>query len=144
MGIISTNIDSKGIKNNNFNFSNETSKNLENIKTKLNFTSKAILNINQRMSILEKKIIYLFNQPKNGYKNNYNPEELKGVMDYYENAIQKSGNNNDNPVEIFEDVNNHVEDIRQEVLNCKSQNLKRDEIIEKYKQMNNIENENMI
>jgi hypothetical protein len=25
-------------------------------------------------------------------------------------------NENDNPVEIFEDVNNHVEDIRQEVL----------------------------
>jgi hypothetical protein len=73
-----------------------------------------------------------------------NTEELKEAMDYYENEIEKSGNNNDNPVEIFEDVNNHVEDIRQEVLNRKSQNLKRDEIIEKYKQMNNIENENNI
>jgi WD40 repeat protein len=71
MGIISTNIDSKGIKNNNFNFSNETSKNLENIKTKLNFTSKVILNMSQRMNILGKKIIDLFNQPKNGYKNNF-------------------------------------------------------------------------
>ena len=32
----------------------------------------------------------------------------------YQNIIEKNDNNN--PVEIFEDVNNHVEDIRQEVL----------------------------
>ena len=43
MGIISTNIDSKGIKNNNFNFSNETSKNLENIKTNYQSNNKYII-----------------------------------------------------------------------------------------------------
>ena len=36
-------------------------------------------------------------------------------MDYYNNIISKYGNN-DNTVEIFDNVNNHVEDIRQEVI----------------------------
>ena len=58
-------------------------------------------------------------------------------MDYYQNTIQKNGNNNDNPVEIFEDVNNHVEDIRQEVLNNKTQNINGNEEVGIYNQGNN-------
>ena len=64
-----------------------------------------------------------------------NREALKEAMNYYQNSVQK--NDNDNPVEIFEDVNNHVEDIRQEVLNNKNQDLNRNEIEGIYNQDNN-------
>ena len=85
------------------------------------------------MNFLEKKRV-LYNYPKidyiinfnnmeinnNNNNNNNNIEkrneedygELKEAMDYYQNVIQKNENNNDNPVELFEDVNNHVEEIR--------------------------------
>ena len=148
MEIISTNIDSKDIKKNNLNFSNEASKNIENIKNKLDFATKTMLNMSQRINFLEKKLTDLYNYPKNDYNNNFNnieiknnniengneeeygnPEELKEAMDYYQNVIQKNGNNNDNPVEIFEDVNNHVEDIRQEVINNKNKNINKKEIV---------------
>ena len=42
-------------------------------------------------------------------------EALKEAKIYYHSLIKKYENNN--PVEIFEDINNHVEDIRQEVSN---------------------------
>ena len=84
------------------------------------------------MDYLEKKVADLYNN--NIEENNINIENRNGedygnrealneAMDYYNNIISKNGNN-DNPVEIFEDVNNHVEDIRQDVLNNKNQNLK--------------------
>lgn len=44
-----------------------------------------------------------------------NKETLKEAKIYYHSLIKKYENNN--PVEIFEDINNHVEDIRQEVSN---------------------------
>ena len=71
---------------------------------------------------------------------NPNPEALKEAMDYYNNIIKKD--NNDNPVEIFEDVNNHVEDIRQEVMNNNNQDLKRNEIIEIYNYKSNYNDNN--
>ena len=153
--IISTKVDSKDMKN--FIFSNDALKNFENIKNKLDIATKEMVNMSQRMNLLEKQITDLYNFRKNEYNNNINnnienrneerygnPEEIKEAIDYYQNIIQKNGNNNDNPVEIFEDVNNHVEDIRQEVLNRKIQNLNRNELIEINNQNNNIENENIV
>ena len=62
-----------------------------------------------------------------------NPEAYKEAINCYQNIIEKNDNNN--PVEIFEDVNNHVEDIRQEVLQNNNQN--RGELIEIYSQNEN-------
>ena len=90
---------------------------------------------NSQFNINNMKNVDLNNVKDNENEEQYNPnpEALKEAMDYYNNIIKKD--NNDNPVEIFEDVNNHVEDIRQEVMsnNNNDQNLKRTEIIEIYK-----------
>ena len=129
--------------NNNL-FSNEMSQNIKTMINKLDNASVTIQKMNERMNILEKQLNELYNFPKekfdnsknkelinkhelNNIKNNIinnvkenevlhpNPQALKEALDYYQNTIKK--NNNDNPVEIFEDVNNHVEDIRQEAIN---------------------------
>ena len=160
---MSTNIDSKDINNlqnqnlkesktnnNNIYYSNEMSKNIENMMNKLDSASKTMLNMNQRMNFLETQLNNLYNLPKNEFNSNTqleqynnnngneeeyaNPEALKEAMDYYHSMIQKN-NDNDNPVEIFEDANNHVEDIKQEVMNNK--NLNRNEIIDIYSHNNN-------
>ena len=150
-------------KNNNLFVSHEMSKNFENMKNKLDNVTEIMQNMNQKINFLETKIKDLYNFPKNDFHNNQtneynkidnmemnkmnienkneedyaNKEALKEAMDYYQNSIQKNGNNNDNPVEIFEDVNNHVEDIRQEVLNNKTQNINGNEEVGIYNQGNN-------
>ena len=139
--IISTNIDSKELniknnKNKDTNFSNDMSNNIESIFNQLDNTSKTMQKFTQRMNLLESQLSELYNIPKdklnniqnnefinngqyNNMKNNNekenedlypNPQALKEAMDYYQTNFKK--NNNDNPVEIFEDVNNHVEDIK--------------------------------
>jgi centriolar protein POC1 len=149
--IISTNIDSKKInikkknnsKLNNNLFSNEMSQNIQTMINKLDNASVTIQKMNERMNILEKQLNELYNIPKDKFDNSQNkeliniksnsinlvkeneelhpnPQALKDALDYYQNMIKK--NNNDNPVEIFEDVNNHVEDIRQAAINNNNQN----------------------
>lgn len=139
--IVSTNIDSKEVnikdnKNNNINYPNNMSNNIKSMINQLENTSKTMQKMNQRMNLLESQISELYNMPKDKFsniqnnefinigqysnmKNNNekeneeqypNPQALKEAMDYYQNNFKK--NNNDNPVEIFEDVNNHVEDIK--------------------------------
>ena len=129
--IASTNIDSKemtNIKNicNNkgkdeMNFSPEISKKFNEMINKLEVADKVIQSMSQRMNYLEKQL-YDINGNKNEKENNDNLANLNEAINYYNNVIKK--NENDNPVEIFEDVNNHVEDIRQEVLRNEDYKLK--------------------
>ena len=160
------NIDNNSI-NNQIYFYNEMSKKYETIINKINNETKNMQNLNQRMDFIQSKLKDFYNSPNNNkfkstYMNNKvnmnnnvnnennkineeyetNPEALKEVMDYYQNMTNK--NNNENPVEIFEDVNNHVEDIRQEVMqNNNGQNINRNEIIEIYSHnYNNLDNMN--
>ena len=67
------------------------------------------------MNYLEKQLYDInSNKVNNSKENDANLANLNEAINYYNNVVKK--NENDNPVEIFEDVNNHVEDIRQEVL----------------------------
>ena len=122
--LASTNIDSKeiaNIKNINKNskeeiiLSPEISKKFNEMINKLQVADNVIQSMSQRMNFLEKQL-YDINSNKNTKKENDddNLANLNEAINYYNNIIKKNGN--DNPVEIFEDVNNHVEDIRQEVL----------------------------
>ena len=121
--LVSTNIDSKeiaNIKNINKNskeeiiLSPEISKRFNEMINKLQVADNVIQSMSQRMNFLEKQL-YDINSNKNTKKeNDDNLANLNEAINYYNNVIKKNGN--DNPVEIFEDVNNHVEDIRQEVL----------------------------
>ena len=77
--------------------------------------------MSQRMNYLEKQL-YDINGNKVEKENIENLENLNDALNYYNNLIKK--NESDNPVEIFEDLNNHVEDIKQEVLNKNDYKLK--------------------
>ena len=122
--LASTNIDSKEIANlkninksskKTINISPEISKKFNEMINKLQVADNVIQSMNQRMNYLEKQL-YDINRNKvnNSKENDANLSNLNEAINYYINVIKK--NENDNPVEIFEDVNNHVEDIRQEVL----------------------------
>ena len=126
----STNIDSKeiaNIKNINknskeeMNLSPEISQKFSEMVNKLELADQVIQSMSQRMNYLEKQL-YDINGNKNDKENDDNLANLNEAINYYNNAIKKNGN--DNPVEIFEDVNNHVEDIRHEVLGNKDYKLK--------------------
>ena len=92
----------------------EISKKFNEMINKLQVADNVIQSMSQRMNFLEKQL-YDINSNKNTKKeNDDNLANLNEAINYYNNVIKKNGN--DNPVEIFEDVNNHVEDIRQEVL----------------------------
>ena len=128
--IPSTNIDSKeipNIKNINknskkeINLSPEISKKFNEMINRLELADKVIQSMSQRMNYLE-KTLYDINGNKTNKENDDNLANLNEAINYYNNVIKK--NENDNPVEIFEDVNNHVEDIRQEVLGNKDYKLK--------------------
>ena len=71
------------------------------------------------MNFLEKQL-YDINGNQTEEEKNNNLENLNEAINYYNNVVKK--NENENPVEIFEDVNNHVEDIRQEVINNNNAN----------------------
>ena len=88
---------------------------------KLDIADKVIQSMSQRMNYLEKQL-YDINGNKVEKENIENLENLNDALNYYNNLIKK--NESDNPVEIFEDVNNHVEDIKQEVLNKNDYKLK--------------------
>lgn len=118
----STNIDSKEVMNlksnnsqikNEINLSPEISKKFNEMINKLEVADKVMQSMSQRMNYLENQL-YDINGSKVDKENNENLANLNEAINYYNNIIKK--NENDNPVEIFEDVNNHVEDIRQEVL----------------------------
>ena len=82
---------------------------------KLQVADNVIQSMSQRMNYLEKQLYDInSNKVNNSKENDANLANLNEAINYYNNVIKK--NENDNPVEIFEDVNNHVEDIRQEVL----------------------------
>ena len=126
----STNIDSReiaNIKNINknskeeMNLSPEISKKFTEMVNKLEIANQVMQSMSQRMNFLEKQL-YDINGNKNDIENEDNLANLNEAINYYKNVIKK--NENDNPVEIFEDVNNHVEDIRQEVLGNKDYKLK--------------------
>ena len=128
--IASTNIDSKEISNmkninknkkKEINLSPEISKKFNEMIYKLDLADKVIQSMSQRMNYLEKQL-YDINGNKTNKENDDNLANLNEAINYYNNVIKK--NENDNPVEIFEDVNNHVEDIRQEVLGNKDYKLK--------------------
>ena len=103
------------IKNkNDINFSPEMSKRFNEMINKLDTADKVIQSISQRMNFLEKQL-YDINGNKTEEEEKNNLENLNEAINYYNNVVKK--NENENPVEIFEDVNNHVEDIRQEVIN---------------------------
>ena len=131
LDIASTNIDSKEINKNiniinntskdEINLSQEISKKFHEMINKLDIANKVMQSMNQRMNFLEKQL-YDINGNKISKENDENLENLNQAINYYNNVIKK--NENDNPVEIFEDVNNHVEDIRQEVLRNKDKKLK--------------------
>jgi hypothetical protein len=130
MELASTNIDSNEIikrTNNNIksrdeiNLSPEISKKFNEMINKLDIADKVIQSMSQRMNYLEKQL-YDINGNKVEKENIENLENLNDALNYYNNLIKK--NESDNPVEIFEDVNNHVEDIKQEVLNKNDYKLK--------------------
>ena len=113
----STNIDSKEMNNNiknknDINLSPEISKKFNEMINKLDTADKVIQSISQRMNFLEKQLYDNNGNQIEEEKNNL--ENLNEAINYYNNVVKK--NENENPVEIFEDVNNHVEDIRQEVI----------------------------
>ena len=130
--LASTNIDSKeiaNIKNINkssketINISPEISKKFNEMINKLQVADNVIQSMSQRMNYLEKQLYDInSNKVNNSKENDANLANLNEAINYYNNVIKK--NENDNPVEIFEDVNNHVEDIRQEVLGNKDYKLK--------------------
>ncbi len=103
------------------NLSPEISKKFNEMINKLDLADKVIQSMSQRMNYLEKQL-YDINGNKTNKENDDNLANLNEAINYYNNVIKK--NENDNPVEIFEDVNNHVEDIRQEVLGNKDYKLK--------------------
>ena len=103
------------------NLSPEISKKFNEMINKLDLADKVIQSMSQRMNYLEKQL-YDINGNKTNKENDDNLANLNEAINYYNNLIKK--NENDNPVEIFEDVNNHVEDIRQEVLGNKDYKLK--------------------
>ena len=122
--LASTNIDSKEMNNNiniknDINCSPEISKKFNEMINKLDTADKVIQSISQRMNFLEKQL-YDINGNKKDEEKNDNLENLNEAINYYNNVVKK--NDNENPVEIFEDVNNHVEDIRQEVINNNATN----------------------
>ena len=122
--LASTNIDSKEMNNNiniknDINCSPEISKKFDEMISKLDTADKVIQSISQRMNFLEKQL-YDINGNKKDEEKNDNLENLNEAINYYNNVVKK--NDNENPVEIFEDVNNHVEDIRQEVINNNATN----------------------
>ena len=130
--IASTNIDSRELynmkkQNNELYLSPEISKNFAEMMNKLDMADKVIKNINKRMINIENQLNEVNDKKNENNKendiNNANYENIKVANNYYNNnVIQK--NENENPVEIFEDVNNHVEDIRQEVLKNNDYNQK--------------------
>ena len=64
------------------------------------------------------------NMNSNENVNVINVENFGDTMNYYASTPEmKNLMNENNPVEIFEDVNNHVEDIIKEVINNTSQKL---------------------
>ena len=78
-----------------------------NIENSMNINSNMNSNINSNENVNEM----------------INVENFQDTMNYYaSNSDMKNLMNENNPVEIFEDVNNHVEDIRQEVINSTNQN----------------------
>ena len=90
--------------------------NLPNVQMKQNLHSKDTNNINNNnLQKINNNIKE--NNENNKVEEDYeaNKEALKEAKFYYHSLIKKYENNN--PVEIFEDINNHVEDIRQEVSN---------------------------
>ena len=116
--LASTNIDSKEMNNNiknknDINLSPEISKKFNEMINKLDTADKVIQSISQRMNFLEKQLYDINGNQIEEEKNN-NLENLNEAINYYNTLVKK--NENENPVEIFEDVNNHVEDIRQEVI----------------------------
>ena len=122
--LASTNIDSKEMNNNiniknDINCSPEISKKFDEMISKLDTADKVIQSISQRMNFLEKQL-YDINGNKKDEEKNDNLENLNEAINYYNNVVKK--NDNENPVEIFEDVNNHVDDIRQEVINNNATN----------------------
>lgn len=151
----------KNINDNELFISKEMTNKLLLVEDGIQEAVKTINNFGQRMAMIEASVNNLKNMPNakqynnmgahniNGEINNNtnennenekvneeyetNPEAYKEAINCYQNIIEKNDNNN--PVEIFEDVNNHVEDIRQEVLQNKNQN--RGEIIEIYSQNEN-------
>ena len=148
----------KNINDNELFISKEVTNKLLLINDGLQGAEKKINNINQRIAMIETNLNNIPNakqynnmvaQNINGEINNNinannenekinqeyetNPEAYKEAINCYQNILEKNDNNN--PVEIFEDVNNHVEDIRQEVLQNNNQN--RGELIEIYSQNEN-------
>jgi len=122
--LASTNIDSKEMNNNiniknDINCSPEISKKFNEMINKLDTADKVIQSISQRMNFLEKQL-YDINGNKKDEEKNDNLENLNEAINYYNNVVKK--NDNENPVEIFEDINNHVDDIRQEVINNNATN----------------------
>ena len=89
--------------------------NLPNLQINQNLNSKETNNLNNNLKTINNNIKE--NNENNKVEEDYeaNKEALKEAKFYYHSLIKKYENNN--PVEIFEDINNHVEDIRQEVSN---------------------------
>ena len=74
------------------------------------------------MNYLEKQLYDINGNTISKEENKNNLENLNEAINYYNNVVKK--NENENPVAIFEDVNNHVEDIRQEVQKIQTEKIK--------------------
>ena len=122
---VSINIDSRELNNMKKNNKNEISKNFADMINKLDIAGKVMQELNERMSNIEKQLKEVNNnkiENKENKSNNFENLNKDNNNNYY-NTFEKK-NENDNPVEIFEDVNNHVQDIRQEVMKNSDYNLK--------------------